>query len=183
MLNCRSQWPSGLRRKSTAARLAGVVGSNPTGGTDVCRECCVLSGGGLLDEPITRPEGVLPSVMRRRVWSTNLALPSHLWLRLNTRCITGCISYMPLIVTVNMIAECLLTDCNILGENKKKMLSCVIVAIGISHRVRNYKLWYIIQVFILFWHMICKNASGRARHSFCQVGSTHSARALHGSIV
>ena len=28
----------------------------PTGGMDVCRECCVLSGRGLCDEPITRPE-------------------------------------------------------------------------------------------------------------------------------
>jgi len=31
-----------------------IVGSNPTGGMDVCRECCVLSG--LSDELITRPE-------------------------------------------------------------------------------------------------------------------------------
>ena len=28
-------------------------------------------------------------------------------------------SYMPLIVTVNRIAECLRTDFNILGDNKK----------------------------------------------------------------
>jgi len=32
------------------------VGSNPTGGMDVCCECCVLSGRGLCDELITRPE-------------------------------------------------------------------------------------------------------------------------------
>jgi len=63
--------------------------------------------------------GVLPTVMRHFVWSTNLAIASHFWLRLNTRCITGCVSYMPLIVTVSTIAECLLTDCNILGDNKK----------------------------------------------------------------
>ena len=36
--------------------LAGVVGSNPTGGMDVCRECCVLLGRGLCDGLITRPE-------------------------------------------------------------------------------------------------------------------------------
>jgi len=30
---------------------------------------------------------------------------------------------MQLIVTVNMIAECLRTDCNILGDNKKNILS------------------------------------------------------------
>ena len=35
---------------------AEIVGSNPTGGIDVCCECCVLSGRGLCDGPITRPE-------------------------------------------------------------------------------------------------------------------------------
>jgi hypothetical protein len=44
-----------LRRRSTAARLLAIVGSNPTGGI-VCCECCVLSGTGLCDELITRPE-------------------------------------------------------------------------------------------------------------------------------
>ena len=34
---------------------AGAVGSNPTGGMEVCFECCVLSGSGLYDELITRP--------------------------------------------------------------------------------------------------------------------------------
>ena len=34
---------------------AEIVGSNPTGGMDVCCECCVLSGRGLCDELITRP--------------------------------------------------------------------------------------------------------------------------------
>jgi len=33
-----------------------IVGSNPTGGMDVCCECCVLSGRDLSDELITRPE-------------------------------------------------------------------------------------------------------------------------------
>ena len=36
--------------------LAGINGSNPYGGMDVCRECCVLSGRGLCDGLITRPE-------------------------------------------------------------------------------------------------------------------------------
>ena len=36
--------------------LAGIAGSNLAGGMDVSRECCVLSGRGLCDEPITRPE-------------------------------------------------------------------------------------------------------------------------------
>jgi hypothetical protein len=35
---------------------AEIVGSNPTGGMDVCCECCVLSGRGLCDELITRLE-------------------------------------------------------------------------------------------------------------------------------
>jgi hypothetical protein len=35
--------------------LAGIVGSNPTGSMEVCRECCVFSGRGLYDGPIPRP--------------------------------------------------------------------------------------------------------------------------------
>jgi hypothetical protein len=53
--NWRSQWPRGLRRRSTAARLlrSCVLRISP-GGMDVC---CVLSGSGLCDELNTRPEG------------------------------------------------------------------------------------------------------------------------------
>jgi hypothetical protein len=37
--------------------LAGIAGSNPTGGIDfVWCECCVLSGRGTCDGLITRPE-------------------------------------------------------------------------------------------------------------------------------
>ena len=36
--------------------LAGIVGSNPAGGMDVCRECCVFSGRDLCDGPNTGPE-------------------------------------------------------------------------------------------------------------------------------
>ena len=32
------------------------MGSNPAVGMDVCCECCVLSGTGICDELITRPE-------------------------------------------------------------------------------------------------------------------------------
>jgi hypothetical protein len=38
---------------------AEIVGSNPGGGggrMSVCRECCLLSGRGVCDELITRPE-------------------------------------------------------------------------------------------------------------------------------
>ena len=50
-----------------------IVGSNPTGGMNVCFECCVLSGIGLCDELITRPEesqGLWCVVVC--VWSINL---------------------------------------------------------------------------------------------------------------
>ena len=54
---CRSQWPRGLRRRSTAARLLRLWVRIPPGAwTFVCCECCVLSGRGLCDELITRPE-------------------------------------------------------------------------------------------------------------------------------
>jgi hypothetical protein len=42
--------------------LAGIGVWNPAGGMNVSCECCVLSGRGLCDGPITHPDGVLPSV-------------------------------------------------------------------------------------------------------------------------
>jgi len=51
--------PIALSKASVCCRSpAEIVGSNPTGGMDVCLccECCVLSGRGLCDELITRPE-------------------------------------------------------------------------------------------------------------------------------
>jgi len=36
--------------------LVGIADSNPAGGMDIGCECCVLSGRGLCDELITRPE-------------------------------------------------------------------------------------------------------------------------------
>ena len=53
----RSQWPRGLRRKSSAARLLRSWVRIPLGAwMFVCCECCVLSGRGLCDGLITRPE-------------------------------------------------------------------------------------------------------------------------------
>jgi len=53
----RSQWPRGLRRRSTAARpLRLWVGIPPVAWKFVCCECCVSSGRGLCDGLITRPE-------------------------------------------------------------------------------------------------------------------------------
>ena len=54
---CRSQWPRGLRRRSTTARLLGLwVRIPPEAWIFVCCMCFVLSGRGLCDELITRPE-------------------------------------------------------------------------------------------------------------------------------
>ena len=53
----RSQWPRGLRRRSGAAcLLRSWVRIPPGAWMSVCCECCVLSGRGLCDELITRPE-------------------------------------------------------------------------------------------------------------------------------
>ena len=79
-VHCWSQWPCGLRRGSAAARLLRLWGSDPTGGMEVCRECCVLSGRGLCDGLITRPEESyrpwcvvvcdLETLWMRRLWPT-----------------------------------------------------------------------------------------------------------------
>ena len=54
---CRSQWPRSLRRRSAAARLLRSWVRIPPGSwMFVCCECWVLSGRGLCDELITRPE-------------------------------------------------------------------------------------------------------------------------------
>jgi len=53
----RSQWPRSLRRRSAAARLLRLFVRIPPGtGMSVSYECCVLSGRGLCDGLITRPE-------------------------------------------------------------------------------------------------------------------------------
>ena len=57
MNTCRSHWSRGLRRRSTAARLLRMWVRIPPGAwMSVCCECCVLSGRGLCDALITRPE-------------------------------------------------------------------------------------------------------------------------------
>jgi hypothetical protein len=53
----RSQWPRGLSRRSSAARLLrSWVRISPGAWMFVCCECCVLSGRGLCDGLITRSE-------------------------------------------------------------------------------------------------------------------------------
>ena len=55
--NRRSQWPRGLRRRFSAAHLLRLwVRIPPRAWMFVCCECCVLSGRGLCDGLITRPE-------------------------------------------------------------------------------------------------------------------------------
>ena len=57
LLRCRSQRPCGLRCRSAAARLLRSWVRIPPGAwIFVCCECCVLSGRGLCDKLITRPE-------------------------------------------------------------------------------------------------------------------------------
>ena len=57
----RSQWPRRLRRRSTAALPLRVWVRIPPGAWKfVSCECCVLSGRGLCDELITRPEESYP---------------------------------------------------------------------------------------------------------------------------
>jgi hypothetical protein len=68
----RSQWPRGLRRGSAAARLLRLLVRIPTGGTDVCRECCVCCQVEVSEKRWLLVRGVLPTVVRRRVWSRNL---------------------------------------------------------------------------------------------------------------
>ena len=70
---CQSQWPRGLRRSSAAARLLRFWVRIPPGERmSVCSECCVLSGRGLCDELITRPEESYRLCCAGCVWSRNL---------------------------------------------------------------------------------------------------------------
>ena len=57
VLKRRSQWPRGLRRRSAATRLLRLWVRIPPGEwMFVCCKCCVLSGRGLCDELVSRPE-------------------------------------------------------------------------------------------------------------------------------
>ena len=57
MYSSRSQWPRGLRCGSATARLLRLwVRIQPWAWMSVCYEFCVLSGRGLCDGLITRPE-------------------------------------------------------------------------------------------------------------------------------
>ena len=65
--NCRSQWLRGLRRRSAAARLLSLWVQIPP---DVCLLCVVRYRSPFRADQSSR--GVLPTLVRRRVWSRNL---------------------------------------------------------------------------------------------------------------
>jgi hypothetical protein len=53
----QSQWPRGIRRRPAAASLLRMwFRISPEARMSLCCECCVLSGRGLCDKLITRPE-------------------------------------------------------------------------------------------------------------------------------
>ena len=84
----RSQWPGGLWRKSAVARLLGLWVRIPAGASmsSSC-ECLVLSGRGLCDRLITRPEESywlwyvfvcdLENSCMRRPWQALAAAPNN----------------------------------------------------------------------------------------------------------
>jgi len=72
---CFVGWPVPVAARSKAwvcgRSPAEIMGSNPTGGMDVCLLWVLCVVRGLCDKLITS-RGVLPTVMRRCVWSRNL---------------------------------------------------------------------------------------------------------------
>ena len=71
--NGQSQWPHGLRRRSSAAHLLrSWIWIPPGAWMFVCCECCVLSCRGLCDGLITRPEESYWLWHVVVVWSRNL---------------------------------------------------------------------------------------------------------------
>ena len=68
---CRSQWPRGLRRRSAPARLlTSWVRTPPGAWMSVCCECRVVEVSWQANHS---SRGVLPTVVRRWMWSRNLA--------------------------------------------------------------------------------------------------------------
>jgi hypothetical protein len=74
-ITCRFQWPRILRRGSAAARLLGLWVRIPRGARMFfCCECWVLSGRGLCDKLITRPEESY------RLWNVVVCDPETSWM-------------------------------------------------------------------------------------------------------
>jgi len=94
----RSQWPRNLRLGSVAARLLRLWVRIPLGvWMSLCFECCVLSGRGLCDGLIIRPEESywlwcvavcdLETSWMRRPWPTG-----GCWARCRIMCVKGPVS-------------------------------------------------------------------------------------------
>jgi len=76
-IKSRSKWLRGLRRRSAAARLLRLwVRIPPVAWMSVCCDCCVLSCTQRRADHSSR--GVLPTVVRRCVWSRNLVVEEAL---------------------------------------------------------------------------------------------------------
>ena len=72
LILCRSQWPRGLRRRSTASRLLSLWVRIPEKWILVCCECCLLSGRGLGVKLITCLEESYRLWCVQWVWTGNL---------------------------------------------------------------------------------------------------------------
>jgi hypothetical protein len=122
----------GLKRRSAAARLLiSWIRIPPRAWTFFCCDCCLLSGRGLCDELITDPEEfyrlwcvVVCDPVASRMRRSNQSVVIELNKR---RDITGCISYMPLIVTVKH--DCWMSSDRLqcsgrLKKDKRKYFGC-----------------------------------------------------------
>ena len=132
----RSQWPRGLRRRSAAASLLrSWVRIPPRTWMFVWCECCVLSGRGLCDELITRPEESyrlwcvvvcdLENSWMRRPWPTGGLLGQKQTKSINIGC---CSKWL-------IEVACLIIICNILFFNcsyQKFLLSPFYVTFAVN---------------------------------------------------
>ena len=105
----RSQWPRVLRRRSGATRLLrSWVWIPPGAWMFVCCGCCVLSGRGLCDELITRPEEfyrlwcvVVCDLEKPQAWGGHdprwVATPQYIYIYIYYYCCCCCCCYLNLI--------------------------------------------------------------------------------------
>jgi hypothetical protein len=104
---CRSQWPCGRRRGSTASRVMGLqVRISPGAWMSVCCECCVLSGVGLCVGLITRPEESC-RVWCVWVWSWSLDRPARGCNSMENNC-TFLLTSLLLFIVLAVYNDCLL---------------------------------------------------------------------------
>jgi len=111
------------------------VGSNPTGGMDVCRECCVLSGRTLCDALITRQEESYWLWLRRCVWSRNLK-NEEVMARVVPQRHGGDHTYL---TTVSEV-ECIKSN----GRIIRDLINSEVPVSRAKWSYRNFKNWYVI---------------------------------------